>query len=520
METRKETNKLSLFKFLFAAATSVGVLFTLCFYNMRLGANVFLMSFAVMLLTYFALKKVKDFVPGFYFAGSFAILLLASKYMLSLNSLYRGFNIIVMLAVYFYTLELSLSRGDCTVKSITSLFFKPFAHLNAYVVCFFSLLCGKKDGKSKLGEILAGLLISAALLCVIVPLMLSADAAFSRILHGFFIGETFFSVLFECLYFIISASYGFAVISVCYMKSSLIERPRLFDREKEDENAVKAENTANAYTLPSMENGEKSFFVKKECISFVTIKTVLYIVGAVYLLFVAVQYAGMFSGAVISEEEYAQYARSGCFNLWFLTVLNLLIVLVSLRLTDGRQLRPDVSLKGIFCVYGIVNLMMIFSAFRKMYLYYERFGLTRLRLIVFVFLGVQFVCVLLLFVRLLYKKFELSRCVFALMLCAYCVLSCLNTDKLIAEHNIGLFETSGEVDASYLVYELSDDAYECVRNFVEQRIAEEQKNNSSNELEEYYGYRYHLNSKKTGYKKHVSWQEFNLTEFKILHSEF
>ena len=93
--------------------------------------------------------------------------------------------------------------------------------------------------------------------------------------------------------------------------------------------------------------------------------TVLVMVNAVYILFCAIQFTYLFGGEAvirsIPDYTYAEYARRGFSELIVVTVINLSILLIGLRVTknDGKLDRLVLALR---CLLVLCTVIMLYSA--------------------------------------------------------------------------------------------------------------------------------------------------------------
>ena len=178
--------------------------------------------------------------------------------------------------------------------------------------------------------------------------------------------------------------------------------------------------------------------------------------------FVAVQMTVLFGGSrhveVTPGLTYAQYARQGFFQLVAVAVLVLIVIAVAVRFVradDKRDRRMAQVALGALCLLTIVVLA---SAWYRLGVYQEAYGLTRLRVSVYgaiAWLGALFS--LLLVAGFAWKGSWLPRAVVATAGAGLIGFVALNPDALIARQNVERFQATGEIDLAYLG-SLSEDA--------------------------------------------------------------
>jgi hypothetical protein len=171
--------------------------------------------------------------------------------------------------------------------------------------------------------------------------------------------------------------------------------------------------------------------------------------------FVAVQVTTLFGGHdhVLDTAglTYAEYARSGFFQLEVVAALTLAVIAGAARWAR-RETRADDriarALLGILCV---LTLVMLASALRRLGLYEDAYGATRLRLLVHVqllWLGGAFV--LLLIAGAWRQGDRLPRAIVAISAAAALGFAASDPDARIAERNVSRYAETGRVDVQYL----------------------------------------------------------------------
>lgn len=182
-------------------------------------------------------------------------------------------------------------------------------------------------------------------------------------------------------------------------------------------------------------------------------KLALIVLNALFGLFVAVQLTVLFAGHSHVLETagltYAEYAREGFFQLLAVAVLTLgLIAWVANSCRSDADRKWAKVLLGVLCV---LTLVIIASAFKRMNLYEDAFGATRLRLMVDLairVLAAMFGLVLVAGVR--WKGAWLPRAAIAICFVAVVGFGLSDPDARIAETNVERFETTGQIDLAYL----------------------------------------------------------------------
>ena len=190
------------------------------------------------------------------------------------------------------------------------------------------------------------------------------------------------------------------------------------------------------------------------------VATVLVMVNVVYILFCVIQFTYLFGGEEmirsIPDYTYAEYARQGFSELIVVTVINLSILLLGLRLTknDGRLAR---TVRVLRCLLVLCTAIILYSAHLRLKLYEEAYGYTYARIFAHTFMGLLFILFLLTFYKLWRREIPLLK-VFAIAgLITYTALNYVNIDAIIARKNLDRYFSTGKIDLDYL-QELSYDA--------------------------------------------------------------
>ncbi|MEI5521338.1 DUF4173 domain-containing protein [Streptomyces brasiliscabiei] len=182
---------------------------------------------------------------------------------------------------------------------------------------------------------------------------------------------------------------------------------------------------------------------------------------ALFAVFNAVQLAVLFGGydAVLKEtgQTYAQYARQGFWQLLMATLLTLLVIVLALRWAPRSRPSDRTLVRGVLGTLCALALVVVASAVRRMDMYVEAYGLTRLRISVLTMeLWLGLVIVLIMAAGVWGARW-LPRAVAASAVAVVLVFGLASPDALIAERNVERYETTGRFDLPY-ARELSADA--------------------------------------------------------------
>jgi Domain of unknown function (DUF4173) len=190
--------------------------------------------------------------------------------------------------------------------------------------------------------------------------------------------------------------------------------------------------------------------------------TALLMLNALFALFVLIQIAVLFGGRDHVLETagltYAEYARSGFFQLVVVASLTLLVLASFGHLVDRTHPRDDLFFKLLAGALVVLALVVLASALKRLTLYEEVYGLTRLRLAVHASIFWLAGIFLILGVTALVRKSDwISQGVVAFSAAALLCFTLVRPDALIAAHNVERFEQTGKIDIVVL-QNLSADA--------------------------------------------------------------
>lgn len=193
----------------------------------------------------------------------------------------------------------------------------------------------------------------------------------------------------------------------------------------------------------------------------------LIVLNLLFAVFNAVQLTVLFGGydTVLQETglSYAEYARQGFWQLLWATLLTLAVIGLALRWAP-RGMQGDRNLvRAVLGALCALTLIVVVSALRRMDLYVDAYGLTRLRISVAgveLWLGLVIVLIMVAGARGLSGQRgvgRLPRAVTATAAAGVLAFGFLSPDGLVARQNVERYERTGKIDLPYLL-RLSADA--------------------------------------------------------------
>jgi len=301
-----------------------------------------------------------------------------------------------------------------------------------------------KTGRRKLAPVTTGLLLALPLLLVFGALFASADPVFAAYLHQLFDWNIDFADLI-----------GRLILSLMLSWAALGLARHAFTGDSAAEKAVQI--------------GRPDWLR----VGGVEVITVLALLNALFVSFVAVQAVYLFGGADTLARTgltHSEYARRGFFELVAVAALVLSLILLADWLAQPAPLRARRGISFLHGLLVLLTLVILASALQRMRLYQAEYGLTELRLYTTAFMFWLAAVLIWLVVTALARSVrpaveDLGRRRFAFGafvagLILVLGLNLLNPDALIARTNLARAAAGvGQpLDAAYLTQTLSADA--------------------------------------------------------------
>ncbi|MEU5287308.1 DUF4153 domain-containing protein [Streptomyces sp. NPDC020755] len=172
----------------------------------------------------------------------------------------------------------------------------------------------------------------------------------------------------------------------------------------------------------------------------------LIVLNLLFAAFITLQLVVLFGGydkvRDVTGLNHAEYARQGFWQLLWATLLTLLVIALALRWAPRGGTGDRTLVRSVLGPLCVLTLVVVASALRRMDLYVDEYGLTRLRISVAameLWLGV--VLVLVLAAGVFGARF-LPRAIAVSAAAGVLAFGLLSPDGLIAEQNVQRFEDS------------------------------------------------------------------------------
>lgn len=337
---------------------------------------------------------------------------------------------------------------------------------------------------SKVLYLVGGIIITIPMVLVIMLLLSSADAVFRQVFKNIFEGFSIGALILTS--FMVAFMF---MLSYCIL--SFMGRKNI----KEEVNDKRTMEPLLAIPVVS-------------------------VLSVVYMIFSGIQIGCLFLGKMQLPKgyTYASYAREGFFQLLAVSIINLIIVLISLY-----RFKENKALKSLLMLMSLCTFVMIVSSAMRMIIYIQYYYLTFLRIFVLWSLLVLFMLFIGVVISIANNNFALFRYSMVIVTISYICLSFCRPDYWIAKINVeGIQENSnnffkGEAyDDYYFLSELSADAAPIIVDYmVEERY--DFKGFYSGDIEYFYegskesfGYAY---LEKISNEDELSIRKFNLSQY-------
>lgn len=410
--------------YMLIAVTLLSVIFNYFFLYTHWGISVLLFNILLLAVSYFALKKHPNFNLIRFFIISLFIVILSIPFFLYDFILFKFLNSFIIVLIYGYMFSgyfkfNLLSIISSTFKGV----FNPLFKLHCYLRDVSSCVLKKS---SKLKRALLGLLFAGLTFIIILPLLLSSDSVFQS---GF--DHIFNFIDIKNINEIIMRGIAFLFIA-SFIYSAFLHSPN-----------------------PAAENQDEK--IKKHFDSLVS-NVFLICIDGVYLIYSFVQVKYLFMGNILPDGmNYSEYARQGFFQLVFVTIINVIIVLIFNCFKTNKLITNLLLTITVICTY-----IMTFSAFFRMNLYETTYGYTRLRLLVYLFIIAEILALIPILIGIFKINFKYLEYAFMKVFIFYVIINFINIDGFVAKENVNRYLTygftlTGDFDIKYLD-ELSNDA--------------------------------------------------------------
>ena len=394
------------------------ILNSVMFYGNSLGINVILYMIAFIPFLVYALKTNNKLINKKGLLFIIPIMLLSLTYFVYDNS-FRLLNIVAIPILYvlmfIYTVKPTYNIKE-VIADFVNLIFGPLDEIPNFfnvIKKSYSTINLSKNNKNKLKSIL----IVIPITIIVLALLISSDGIFEEAFSGIIDAFKNISIFDLILRIIITG------ILFIYTGATLYN---ILFKYKKDE--IDADLKIDSYTF----------------------KLLFTVLNIIYLVFDIIQIRSLLLHRVSAGFDYAQYARSGFFQLMAISLINMAIILFSKKSEENKYNK----IMGIIMV--LLTLVIIVSSFYRMYMYENAFGYTVLRLLVYVALITEGVCLVPTIGYIINNKVNILKYYIIIIVAIYTGINMVSVDYIIAKNNINRYYEVVKIDLDYLRNEHAD----------------------------------------------------------------
>ncbi len=341
---------------------------------------------------------------------------LATGFLFSDQGFIKFLSLMATIVLYtlFLTDMMDVRRHEAgTYRSAFDWFYTGFALSFGKIAHAFRTLFPKENSKNRtVGRILLGCALALPALLIIVPLLVSSDAAFEGLIRAVTIDTV--------LEIVCALIFGFALFILLFGRLSFLP-------------------TAQREATPPRERRGMDGTIVTAFLGMISLAYLLYLFSQLAYFFNA------FSGLLEEGFTVAEYARRGFFEMTAVCAINLILLGLCAILCRKKNGKRPVAVTALLSFIGLFSLLLIAVSLSKMFLYIDSFGLTHLRLYTSLFMLVLAVLFIGILLRLYLPRipyFKPAVCIAALLLT---LLNFADADRLVAAYNVSAYR-SGKLE--------------------------------------------------------------------------
>lgn len=409
------------------------------------------------------------------------ILLLSSTYFIFANKTFYIANIFVIIALKLIMYVILTNKKNYLKSYLYRTFQLIIEVISGYQEGFNlskeqtieHITNNRNIKKDSIKKIVTSILIVTVVVGVILVLLASADMIFAKLFSG--IGMLLQNINIENTFsFIIRIV--IIVITYFLFLSLILKLEKEYKKEEKELKSNKGK-----YTF--------------------TIKLLLIALNIIYFVFCFIQVQSLFAKINISASfDYANYARTGFFQLMFVSFINFGVILVSNKYNEDRE--NIIKILNLFLV--LFTIIIAISSIYRMHMYEMEYGLTYLRIFVYIILVAEIIAFIPVIIYIFNEKFDFMKWCLLVGISTYCIANYMNIENIIVSKNINR-NYIHPVDYEYISNIISEDSYKTLEKKLQKEdITKKEKLDILNILLEM------VNN-----IRNFNWQEFNISKYKM-----
>lgn len=415
----------------------LAIWFTILFIGKKLGLSVILFIIPLLIVIYVILEKNNRIKNKKGLVLLTPIILLSVTYFIFDNLFFKILNAFVLiflfLLLYIMTIRPTFKIEEIIADSICILL-NPLEHFGEVISEVTNKISAKLKLKEETKKKIKSVIIILPIIIIVLLLLSSADMIFNNLINNILdipktalekldIGNLILRIIVLIAFFL-------------YLSGTLhylLTDYQLQDREEEKPEKKK-------------ETG--------------TIKLLLITLNVIYIIFDIIQIKSLLLHSVGETISYAEYARQGFFQLMVVSLINLCVILYTKRYNNKKD---NNKLKILSIILVIFTFIIIISSFIRMYLYEQEFGYTLLRLLVYISLFTETICLIPTIIYILKDKFNIVKSYMVILITVYIIINYINIDKIIVVNNIDRYYKKKDIDLVYLMNDHADNIPELIK---------------------------------------------------------
>lgn len=414
------------------------------FFGKKLGLSVILFILPLLGIIFFVLKKYKIIKNKKGLLLGIPIILLSCHYFIYNAWFFRKLNLIIIpilfLLMYIMTIKPTF-KIPTLIKECFYLISESLASITDVIRIIYDNVSKKTKISPTTKKRIKSFIIILPVVLLVLWLLTSADMVFDSIIGGFFNGiHKFFDI---------------------YLADNLLGRIVIIC-------LIFLYISGTLYFLCtnySSNNKEESTETKKINLDTDTIKMLFIILTIIYVVFDFIQIKSLIFHSISNNIHYAEYARQGFFQLMFVSLINLSLLLFSKRYYNEDNTNKFLKIMSILII--VLTLVIIISSFLRMNLYESQYGYTLLRLLVYTTLITEIILLIPTSLYILKDNYNIVTSYMTILIIVYVIINFINVDKLIATRNIKRYYDKKDIDIEYLENYSSDNLGELVEFYKE-----------------------------------------------------
>lgn len=323
--------------------------------------------------------------------------------------------------------------------------------------------------KENTKKVIKSLIIVFFIVGIVLILLSSADEIFANLFSG--IGNIFKNINIKSISSFVLRSILVIIIYILILNS-------IFKIQKENKKEI-------------------NYLKNKKALDKFTVKLLLISLNLIYLIFCFIQVKSLFLERtnMNSSFNYANYARTGFFQLMIVTFINFIIILIS-----NKNNEKIIKILNVLLV--IFTITIAISSMYRMYMYSNEYGFTYLRIFAYVILITEIITFIPILIYILNYKIDILKWCFIICIISYCSVNYINIEKIIVRKNINR-EDSSKIDYEYLYNIATADSYKTFK------VKLDNEKTSNNEKVEIINILLNIINQ----NKNMTWQEFNISKY-------